>query len=83
MTGGKDMLAARGYYDGNNCIRLLEPLAIKKNQAVIVKVIEEKQTAPYSQEDSFLQALRDDSFVIPTGLDVTEYMRELRENDRL
>ena len=77
------MLAARGYYDGNNCVRLLEPLAIKKNQAVIVKVIEEKQTSPCSQEDPFLQALRDDRFVIPTGLNAAEYMRELRDNDRI
>ncbi len=44
---------------------------------------DQKQGSSPNQEDSFLQALKDDTFVIPTGLNVAEYMQELRENDRI
>ena len=76
------MLAVKGYYDGN-CVRLLEPLNIKKNQNVIVHI---QETEPLTENekinDAFLAALEDDSLVIETGLDVEAYMKELRENDR-
>lgn len=81
------MLAAKGYYDGN-CVQLLEPLNVKKNQKVIITVIEDyvsnsnvdKKTGA---NDPFLRALEDDKFVIKTGLDVDKYMEELRGNDRI
>ena len=78
------MLAVKGYYDGD-CVRLLEPINIKKNQNVIVHIQEaEPLTENKSQKvnDAFLAALEDDSLVIETGLDVEAYMKELRENDR-
>jgi len=76
------MLAVKGYYDGD-CVRLLEPLNIKKNQNIIIhideKLLDEK---PRKSNDAFLKAMEDDKFVIHTGLNVEEYMKELRENDR-
>jgi len=81
------MLAAKGYYDGN-CVQLLEPLSIKKNQNVIVTVMEDfvsnsNVTKELSSNDPFLKALDDNSLVIKTGLDVDKYMEELRGNDRI
>ena len=78
------MLAARGYYDGD-CVRLLEPLNIKKNQDVVIRIeefepIEEYKTG--NNNDAFLAALEDDSLVIETGLDVEAYMKEMRDGDR-
>ena len=76
------MLAVKGYYDGN-CVRLLEPLNIKKNQNIIIHIDEKLlDDKPRKCNDAFLRAMEDDKFVIHTGLNVEEYMKELRENDR-
>ena len=76
------MLAVKGYYDGN-CVRLLEPLNIKKNQNITIHIDENSiDEKPRKSNDAFLKAMEDDKFVIHTGLNVEEYMKELRENDR-
>lgn len=76
------MLAVKGYYDGD-CVRLLEPLNIKKNQNITIHIDENSiDEKPRKSNDVFLKAMEDDKFVIHTGLNVEEYMKELRENDR-
>ncbi len=76
------MLAVKGYYDGN-CVRLLEPLNIKKNQNITIHIDEKSiDDKPRKSNDAFLKAMENDKFVIHTGLNVEEYMKELRENDR-
>ncbi len=76
------MLAVKGYYDGD-CVRLLEPLNIKKNQNITIHIDENSiDEKPRKSNDAFLKAMEDDKFVIHTGLNVEEYMKELRENDR-
>ena len=78
------MLAVRGYYDGS-CVRILEPLDIKKNQNVIIHIEETKPMEEHKLEksnDAFLAALEDDSLVMETGLDVEAYMKEMRDGDR-
>lgn len=80
------MLTAKGYYDGS-CVRLLEPVVIKKNQNVLVSVMGDYTSNVNIKgrkvNDPFLRALEDDSLVIKTGLDVEKYMEELRGNDRV
>ncbi len=83
------MIALRGYYDGR-CVQLLEPAEVKKNQKVIVTVMDdffkedaEREDHRQAMRDAFTQALRQDRFVIPTGLNADEYVMELREDDRI
>ena len=76
------MLAVKGYYDGS-CVRLFEPLSIRKNQNVIIHIEEDiSDNKPKKSNDAFLAALEDDSLVMKTGLDVEAYMKELRDDDR-
>jgi len=78
------MLAVKGYYDGS-CVQLLEPICIKKNQNIIIHIEDDfiDDTKKTKSNDKFLKALENDKFVVHTGLNVEEYMRELRDNDRI
>ena len=81
------MLAVKGYYDGS-CVQLSEQLCIKENTNVIITITEEPASNSDAKKrtrsnDPFLRALEDNSLVIKTGIDVDEYMEELRGNDRV
>ena len=71
------MLAAvKGYYDGTQIV-MDENMNLKAGQEVIVTVLDMQKKAR--------KEIDWDSFVIPSerGQDVDEYMKEMRENDRL
>ena len=71
------MLAAvKGYYDGTQIV-MDENMNLKAGQEVIVTVLDMQKKAR--------KEIDWDSFVIPSerGKDVDEYMKEMRENDRL
>ena len=82
------MIAIMGYYDGAS-IQLLEQAEVKKNQKVIVTIMDDflkeglDEKLSQSSEDAFSQALQNDKFVIPTDLNADEYIKELREDDRI
>ena len=83
------MAAVRGYYDGK-CVQLLDKLSVKKNQPVLVTVIDEQsqpQTAEVTRSnadtDTFRDALLTGRYVIPTDIDADTYIAELRSNDRV
>ena len=80
------MYSVQGYYDGN-CVRLLGNINAQKNQKVIVEVVDEfwheNTSEQVTETDPFLTALRNDSLVIPTGLDADSYVEELRAHDRI
>ena len=80
--------AIRGYYDGE-CVRLLDRMSLKKNQRVLVTVMDDSEpvrqtkTKRFSEDaDDFRDALLTDRYVMPTDIDADAYIAELRSNDR-
>ena len=83
------MIAVEGIYD-NGKLSLEKLAPVNKAKVLVIFPDKEKQEkdiienndAP-KRNDAFLKALEDDRFVIHTGLNVEEYMKELRDNDRI
>lgn len=71
------MLAAvKGYYDGEQIV-IDEDVKMAKGQEVIITILDMQK----KRKDN----IDWDSFVVPSerGNNVDEYMREMRENDRM
>ena len=85
------MIALEGIYD-NGALMLEKSAPIKKAKVLVIfpdkeeeaekeDIIKNKKTP--KRNDAFMKALENDRFVIHTGLNVEEYMKELRDNDRI
>ena len=71
-------------------MQLLEKLSVKKNQPVLVTVIDEQSHSQATETmrnngdtDTFREALLTNRYVIPTDIDADSYVAELRGNDRV